>query len=62
MPLHEDDPNRPGNLTDEEYRAVSQALIDEHGDAGLHIIPDDVLAAAVRAAEAWAGEPDDDTE
>ena len=45
MPLHDDDPTRPGNLTDEEYEAAQQARADAHPDA-LHIIPADQLAAA----------------
>lgn len=52
MPLHEDDPNAEGNLTDEEYEAARQALIDEHGDDGLHTIPEDTLAAAIARAQA----------
>lgn len=50
MPLHEDDLNAEANLTDEEYRVATEALIVQHGDAGLHTVPEDVLAAAVAAA------------
>lgn len=39
MPLHEDDPARAGNLTDDEYRAEFKRIRDEAGDDGLHIIP-----------------------
>lgn len=52
MPLHEDDPDRDGNLSDADYEAATQALIQEHGDAGLHTIPADVLAKAIAAAHA----------
>lgn len=40
MPLHTDDPNRPGNLTDEQYRAT-------YAEGEPHTIPEDVLAAAL---------------
>ena len=51
MPLHTDDPERDGNLTDEEYRARKAARREQEGDNGLHIIPADVLAAAQARAE-----------
>lgn len=51
MTLHEDDPSREGNLTDEEYEELTKQRIEELGDAGLHTIPDDVLAAAIVKAE-----------
>ena len=50
MPLHEDDPEREGNLTDEEYVAATKALIEQQGDAGLHTVPDDVMDAAIKDA------------
>lgn len=50
MPLHSDDPARPGNLTDDEYTARARQLRDEQGDDGLHTIPADVLAAAEERA------------
>ena len=58
MVLHKDDPDRPGNLTDAEYRAATEALIEKTGDAGLHTVPDDVMADAVEHAKA-AQEADD---
>ena len=51
MPLHEDDPQRAGNLTDDEYRAAAVALRDAHGEAGLHTVPADIMSAAAEAAE-----------
>ena len=51
MVLHHDDPDREGNLTDAEYKAATKKLIAEQGDAGLHTVPDDVMAAAVKDAE-----------
>lgn len=39
MPLHEDDPNRDGNLSDDDYRAAFERIRDEAGDDGLHIVP-----------------------
>lgn len=55
MPLHEDDPTREGNLTDAEYQALTAARAAELGDAGLHVIPPDVLSRALLAAEGKAG-------
>lgn len=39
MPLHQDDPDRDGNLSDDEYRARFEQMRDEAGDDGLHIVP-----------------------
>jgi hypothetical protein len=52
MPLHTDDPDRPGNLTDAEYVRQTQEIIDRAGDAGLHLVPEQVLAAAMQRLEA----------
>ena len=57
MPLHEDDPARPGNMTDDEYAAVTRRRMAELGDRGLHSIPDDVLAAAEAAARRQVTDP-----
>lgn len=45
MPLHEDQVDRDGNLTDEEYEAAQKARAEAHPDA-LHNLPTDELAAA----------------
>lgn len=39
MPLHQDDPDRDGNLSDEEYNERVLQMKEEFGDDGLHIIP-----------------------
>lgn len=52
MVYHEDDPTREGNLDEAGYEAATRELMDRVGDAGLHVIPDDVLAAAMVAARA----------
>ena len=52
MPLHKDDPDREGNLTDAQYTAATKKLIAEQGDAGLHTVPDEVMDAAIAKAEA----------
>lgn len=48
--LHTDDPDRDGNVSAEDY----YRQLDEHaarvGDAGLHTVPADVLAAATERA------------
>ena len=56
MPLHKDDPNRPGNLSDSEYEEATRALMEQAGDAGLHTIPDETLTAAVERAKAHHGQ------
>lgn len=56
MVLHEDDPNRAGNMTTKEYNADTQKRIDETGDDGLHTVPDKVMDAAVKAAGERHGE------
>lgn len=33
MPLNTDDPARPGNLSDEEYRAEYERFVAEHPEA-----------------------------
>ncbi len=55
MPLHQDDPGREGNLTDEEY---TDALLDRMNTGDLHLIPEDVLTAAYAATESQTGEED----
>lgn len=52
MPLNTD----PGAVPDGDYFSGMQALADRVGDAGLHTVPDDVLAAAMDRAEARRGE------
>ncbi len=54
MPLHEDDPEREGNLTDEEYEAITKERIAKLGNKGLHIIPPALLEAALEAVKAQA--------
>jgi len=44
-PLHTDDPNAVGNLTSEEYQRAWELRAAELGDAGLHVVPQDVLDA-----------------
>jgi hypothetical protein len=56
MPLHEDDPAREGNLTDKEYEDATKALIEQEGDAGLHTVPDAVMAAAIKQAKVRHGQ------
>lgn len=48
-PLHTDDPAAEGNLTAEEYQRQHEERAARLGDAGLHIIPDDLLAKALSA-------------
>jgi hypothetical protein len=38
--LHTDDPDRPGNLTAEEYRAEYEAFRAAHPDSGLPLPAD----------------------
>ena len=54
--LHKDDPTRPGNLSDSEYAEATKALIEQVGDAGLHTVPDEILAAALERAKARHGQ------
>jgi hypothetical protein len=56
MPLHRDDVNRPGNLTDSEYEEATRALMEQAGDAGLHTVPDEILATATERAKARHGQ------
>lgn len=51
MPLHDDDPTRPGNMSDEEYWAKTKELQDAVGNEGLHVVPEDILAAAIKRAK-----------
>lgn len=48
MALHTDDPDRPENVSDEDYFAAMQQKAAEVGDAGLHTLPDEVLARIER--------------
>lgn len=52
MPLHEDVPDRPGNLSDEAYVEATRELMATAGDAGLHTVPDEILNAAIERARA----------
>lgn len=47
MPLNDD----PDALSDEEYERRHRARAEQAGDAGLHTIPADELAAAVRRVQ-----------
>lgn len=51
MPLHTDDPAKPENVDDDTYYADLAAHAARVGDAGLHTVPDDVLADAMRRAD-----------
>ena len=55
MPLHTDTSGDPRNMSDDEYLAASKALIEQQGDAGLHTVPDEILAAATERAKARHG-------
>ena len=52
MPLNTD----PNALPDADYYAEMEAFAARVGDDGLHIVPRDVLVAAVERAEAKHGE------
>lgn len=46
-PLHTDDPAAEGNVSADDYRRQHEERATRLGDAGLHTIPDDVLAKAL---------------
>lgn len=46
-PLHTDDPEADGNVSAEEYQRQHEERAARLGDAGLHTIPDAVLAKAL---------------
>ena len=56
MVLHKDDPDRPGNLTDAEYREATEALIEKTRDAGLHTVPGNIMTDAVEQADQRHGQ------
>ena len=49
--LNTDDPKKPGNMTAKQYLADQRARMKRVGNDGLHTIPEDVLAEAMRKAE-----------